>query len=161
MKSKSLFSVLSLFIVVSMVASASLIAPLTASAQGTNLALNKPVTCSPTPQFPCAEAVDGNLGTRWASAQGVDPQFIYVDLGATTSVTHVILRWETAYGKSYQIQTSNDAVNWTNIFSTTTGDGGVDDLTGLSGSGRYIRMNGTVRATPYGYSLWEFEAYGT
>src|SRR6185295_6855128 len=48
---------------------------------------------------------------------------------------------------------------WTTIFSTTTGDGGVDDLTGLSGSGRYIRMNGTVRATGYGYSLWEFEVY--
>src|SRR5688572_33279184 len=42
------------------------------SAQTTNLALNKPTTCSPTPQFPCAEAVDGNAtGTRWASAQGV------------------------------------------------------------------------------------------
>src|SRR5689334_15559280 len=51
--------------------------------QAVNVALNKPVTCSPAPQFPCAEAVDGNTGTRWASAQGVDPQFIYVDLGAT------------------------------------------------------------------------------
>jgi CxxC motif-containing protein (DUF1111 family) len=129
--------------------------------QTTNLALNKPVTCSPNPQFPCAEAVDGNLGTRWSSAQGIDPQWIYVDLGATTTVTHVILRWEAAYGKSYQIQTSNDATNWTNIFSTTTGDGGVDDLTGLSGSGRYVRMNGTVRGTGFGYSLWEYEIYGS
>src|ERR1051326_8843888 len=77
----------------------SLLAPLSVQAQGPNLALNKPVTCSPNPQFPCNEAVDGNLGTRWASAQGIDPQFIYVDLGATTSITHVILRWETAYGK--------------------------------------------------------------
>src|SRR5689334_24998628 len=80
-----------------------------ALAQGQNLALNKPVTCSPNPQFPCAEAVDGNTGTRWASAQQIDPQWIYVDLGATTSINHVILRWEAAYGKSYQIQTSNDA----------------------------------------------------
>src|SRR6185436_19775162 len=127
----------------------------------TNKALNRPVTCSPNPQFPCAEAVDGNTGTRWASAQQIDPQFIYVDLGSTQSISHVILRWEAAYGKSYQIQTSNDATNWTNIFSTTTGDGGVDDLTGLSGSGRYVRMNGTARGLPlYGYSLWEFEIYG-
>ncbi len=129
--------------------------------QTTNLALNKPATCSPTPQFPCAEAVDGNLATRWASAQGVDPQWIYVDLGATYSISHVKLTWETAYGKSYQIQTSPDATNWADIYSTTTGDGGVDDLTGLSGSGRYIRMYGTVRGTGYGYSLWEFEVYGT
>ncbi|MEC0128895.1 hypothetical protein [Paenibacillus pabuli] len=25
---------------------------------------------------------------------------------------------------------------------------------------RYVRMYGTVRATIYGYSLWEFEVYG-
>jgi len=104
--------------------------------------------------------VDGNLGTRWSSAHQIDPQWIYVDLGSTQSIGHVTLRWEAAYGKSYQIQTSPDATTWTTIYSTTTGDGGVDDLTGLIGSGRYVRMNGTVRAlTLYGYSLWEFEVY--
>ncbi len=128
--------------------------------QTTNLALNKPVACSPTPQFACAEAVDGNTGTRWASAQGVDPQWIYVDLGATYTLSSVILRWEAAYATAFQIQTSPDAVTWTNIYSTTTGTGGVQTLT-VSGSGRYVRMNGTARATIYGYSLWEFEVYGT
>ncbi|MDX6330249.1 MAG: hypothetical protein QOI83_2632, partial [Streptomycetaceae bacterium] len=29
------------------------------------------------------------------------------------------------------------------------------------GSGRYVRMNGTARATGYGYSLWEFQVYGS
>ena len=29
--------------------------------------------------------------------------------------------WEAAYGKSYEIQTSNDAVSWTTIYSTTSG----------------------------------------
>ncbi len=38
---------------------------------------------------------------------------------------------------------------------------GLQDLGGLSGTGRYVRMYGTVRATTYGYSLWEFEIYGT
>src|SRR4051812_7629892 len=63
-----------------------LLPSLSAGAQTTNLALNKPVTCSGSPQFPCAEAVDGNTGTRWASAQAIDPQFIQVDLGATTNI---------------------------------------------------------------------------
>jgi len=27
---------------------------------------------------------------------------------------------ETAYGKAYQIQTSGDATNWANIYTTTT-----------------------------------------
>ena len=69
--------------------------------------------------------------------------------------------WETAYGKSYDLQTSNDAVNWTTIYTTTSGDGGTDDITGLNASGRYVRMYGTQRGTPYGYSLWEFNIYGS
>ena len=81
-----------------------------------------------------------------------------MDLGATTAIGSVILRWETAYAKAFQIQTSNDAATWTSIYSTTTGTGGVQTLT-VSGSGRYVRMYGTVRATGYGYSLWEFEIY--
>jgi hypothetical protein len=80
-------------------------------------------------------------------------------LGSTFTISRVLLNWEAAYGKGYAIQTSNDAVNWTTIFTTTTGNGGIDDLTGLAGSGRYVRMNGANRATHYGYSLWEFEIY--
>ncbi|SNT65116.1 hypothetical protein SAMN05216276_11662, partial [Streptosporangium subroseum] len=30
-----------------------------------------------------------------------------------------------------------------------------------TGTGRYVRVNGTQRATAYGYSLWEFEVYGS
>ena len=53
-------------------------------------------------------------------------------------------------------------MNWTTIYSTTTGLGGVQDLTGLSGTGRYVRMYGTVRGLPaYGYSLYELEVFGT
>jgi mannan endo-1,4-beta-mannosidase len=73
----------------------------------------------------------------------------------------VRLNWEAAYGRSYQVQVSANASSWTTIYSTTTGDGGIDDLTGLSGTGRYIRMYGTQRGTPYGYSLWELEVFGT
>ncbi|HEY0738466.1 MAG TPA: discoidin domain-containing protein [Herpetosiphonaceae bacterium] len=130
------------------------------SAQTTNLALNRPVTVSSNENavaFPPASAVDGNTGTRWASAFS-DPQWIRVDLGSTRTIGRVVLRWEAAYGRAYQIQVSNDGSTWTNIYSTTTGDGGVDDLT-VSGSGRYLRMYGTQRATQYGYSLWELEVY--
>jgi hypothetical protein len=104
-------------------------------------------------------AVDGNTGTRWSSGF-TDPQWVQVDLGATHSICRVVLNWEAAYAKAYQVQTSTDGVNWTTIYSTTTGDGGIDDLT-VTGSGRYVRMYGTQRATPYGYSLWEFQVYGS
>ncbi len=130
-------------------------------AQTTNLALNRPVVVSSTESsaFPGSAAVDGNTGTRWSSAFS-DPQWIYVDLGAAYTISRVVLRWEAAYATAYQIQVSNDASSWASIYSTTSGDGGVDDLV-VSGSGRYVRMYGTARATPYGYSLWEFEVYGS
>ncbi len=131
---------------------------------GTNLALNKPVIASSvgpeSPGLPATNAVDGSTASRWASARS-DPQWIRVDLGNTQTVSKVVLNWEAAYGKAYQIQTSNDGTNWTTIHSVTNSDGGIDELTNLTGSGRYIRMNGTVRATTFGYSLWEFQVYGT
>ena len=66
------------------------------------------------------------------------------------------LDWETAYATAFQIQTSTDGTNWTTIYSTTTGTGGTQTLN-VTGTGRYIRMYGTARATQYGYSLWEFQ----
>ncbi|GII55263.1 hypothetical protein Pth03_36520 [Planotetraspora thailandica] len=107
-----------------------------------------------------ANAVDGNTATRWGSAYS-DPQWISVDLGSSRSISRVVLNWEAAYGKAYQVQTSPDNATWTTVYSTTTGDGGIDDLA-VSGTGRYVRVYGTQRGlTPYGYSLWEFQVYGT
>ena len=128
--------------------------------RGTLLSQGKPATASSleNASFPASNAVDGNTGTRWSSAFS-DPQWIQVDLGSTQSICQVVLQWETASGKAYQIQVSNDASTWTTIFSTTTGPGGTETLS-VSGSGRYIRMNGTQRNTQYGYSLWEFQVFG-
>ncbi|SEO92366.1 discoidin domain-containing protein [Actinacidiphila rubida] len=109
--------------------------------------------------FTAPNAVDGNTGTRWSSAFS-DPQWLQVDLGATHTISQVALNWEAAYATAYQIQTSNDGTNWTTIYSTTSGTGGNQTLN-VSGSGRYVRMNGTARATQYGYSLWEFQVYGS
>jgi beta-glucanase (GH16 family) len=127
-----------------------------------NLALNRPVTVSSVENGTLAgpNALDGNMSTRWSSAFS-DPQWICVDLQATVNINRVKLNWEAAYGKNYQIQVSSNAVDWTTIYSTTTSAGGTQDLTGLSGTGRYVRMYGTVRSGAYGYSLYEFEVYGS
>jgi hypothetical protein len=128
---------------------------------GTNLALNQPAYASSVQGagYPATAAVDNNWNSRWSSASS-DPQWLLVDLGATHTINQVVLYWESAYGKAFQIQTSNDAVNWTTIYSTTTGTGGIQTIP-LSGSGRYVRLYGTARGTGYGYSLWEFQVFGT
>jgi hypothetical protein len=125
-----------------------------------DLALDRPVTASSVDgPYPATDAVDGNLNTRWSSDYS-DPQWIYVDLGTNYNITAVTLAWETAYGQAYQIQVSTNAIAWTAIYSESNGTGGTENLTGLSGFGRYVRMYGTVRGTQYGYSLWEFEVFG-
>jgi Raf kinase inhibitor-like YbhB/YbcL family protein len=125
------------------------------------ISTNKPVTTSSNESASLAgpKAVDGSTSTRWGSAEGKDPQWIRIDLGASYHISRTVLRWEAAYGKAYKIQVSEDDSNWMDAHSTTTGDGGVDDLS-LDTNGRYVRMYGTKRGTTYGYSLFEFEVYG-
>ncbi|MFD8335930.1 discoidin domain-containing protein [Streptomyces solisilvae] len=130
---------------------------------GTNVALGKTATASSYQtgggDCPCtpANAVDGKADTRWA-ADWSDPQWLQVDLGASTPFTHVQLVWEAAYAKAYTIQTSDDGQNWRTVREVTDGNGGVDDFD-VSGTGRYVRVHGTARGTGYGYSLYEFGVY--
>jgi beta-glucanase (GH16 family) len=124
-----------------------------------NAALNRPATASSTENAgtPASAAVDGNAGTRWSSA-AADPQWLQVDLGSTQNICGVQLSWETAYAKAYQIQLSADGTNWTTAYSTANGPGATELIT-LAGTGRYVRVYGTQRATQYGYSLWEFQVF--
>src|ERR1022692_825940 len=58
----------------------------------------------------------------------------------------------------------NLSTRWSSAFSDPqwlqVDLGGVQTIP-VSGSGRYVRMYGTQRATGYGYSLWEFQVYGS
>ncbi|MFE5973178.1 discoidin domain-containing protein [Streptomyces sp. NPDC056460] len=134
----------------------------TAQAAPTLLSQGKTATASSTEggAFSASAAVDGDLtGTRWASAWQ-DAQWIQVDLGSSATLSHAVLTWEAAYGKSYSIQASENGTDWRTVTTVSAGDGGTDNVT-LSGTGRYIRMNGLTRATGYGFSLWEFQVFGT
>ncbi len=105
-------------------------------------------------------AIDGSTTTRWESAASTDPQYIQLDMGKSIYVTKVVLTWEPAYAKSYTIDVSENGTDWVNAYSTTNGRGGIETLILNGQKGRYLRMRGTVRATNYGYSLFEFEAFG-
>jgi hypothetical protein len=106
-------------------------------------------------------AVDGNSATRWASGTG-DNQWIRVDLGASYLVTRVILNWEAASGKNYRIEVSANGTTWDTLIRKTNMPNGArkDTLTG-SKTGRYVRMYGETRTTTYGFSLWDFNVFGS
>ncbi|MET9700526.1 discoidin domain-containing protein [Streptomyces sp. NPDC006529] len=145
-----------------LVAALLMLLPATAAqAAPTLLSQGKPATASSIEGAgtPAAAAVDGDNGTRWSS-QFADPQWIQVDLGAPAQVNQVVLRWETAYGKAYRVELSTDGTNWSTAYSTAASTGGVQTHD-VSGTARYVRVYGTQRATGYGYSLFEFQVYGT
>jgi F5/8 type C domain-containing protein/glycosyl hydrolase family 2 len=131
--------------------------------QGENVARGRPATASSYQQqgdgapFPPSNTVDGSLTTRWASDWS-DPQWVRVDLGATTTFQHVQLVWEAAYGRAYDLQVSDDDRTWRTVYSTTSGDGGVDDVD-VTATGRYVRLYGNARGTGWGYSLYELGVY--
>ena len=128
---------------------------------GTLLSQGRPTTASTneTAATSAGLATDGNAGTRWSSAFA-DNQWLQVDLGSTRTISRVVLSWEAAYARAFQVQTSRDGSTWTTVHSTTTGTGGTQTID-VTGSGRYVRMYGTQRATPYGYSLWEMQVFGS
>lgn len=128
------------------------------------------------------EASDKQFTTRWESTQQADepsgatlpPQWIYLDFGATVSVTRARIDWQSACGQSYELQVSDDASTWSTLTNGSVVNGKMTgtlgaptdwstdvDTTNLSGKGRYLRVYCTQRCLPmYGYSIWEMEVYG-
>jgi F5/8 type C domain len=124
--------------------------------------------------LPASYAIDNDFTTRWGSALQTDPSWIYMDFGAPVFVSEVDLLWQDACGANYDIDISTDATHWTvmkTVAGNTVGDAvpatmawnatQVLKYPGLSGRGRYVRVNGTARCIAmYGYSLWEMRALG-
>jgi hypothetical protein len=125
-----------------------------------NIALNKPVHASSVEgaNYAAPYATDGNFSTRWSS-QFSDPQSIYVDLGARYDLCRIVLRWETALGKDFKVQVSDDASAWKDLDSIKN-NVTTENYIPVTGTARYVRIYGTKRGTVYGYSLWELEVYG-
>jgi hypothetical protein len=126
-----------------------------------NIARGKPVIASSVESTatPASAVNDGSMATRWSSAFS-DIQWIRIDLEDVCDLTGARIFWETAAAKNYKIQVSADGLAWTTVYSTLNGDGGTDSFT-FSAAARYIRMYAGERLTAYGYSIYEFEVYGT
>ncbi|MGR6320685.1 beta-N-acetylglucosaminidase domain-containing protein [Micromonospora soli] len=110
------------------------------------------------PQFTPDHVIDGDPATRWSSNH-TDNQWLRVELAQSQRIGKVVLRWETAYGKAYRIETSPDGTTWTTAATVTASDGGVDTLRFDAAPAKFVRMQGVLRGTQYGYSLYEMEVY--
>jgi F5/8 type C domain/LiaF transmembrane domain len=112
---------------------------------------------SPRLEFVAEKAVDGDDKTRWSS-DFRDGQWLSLDFGVPTSLNRVRMYWEAAYAKDYELQVSNDGAHWTTARRVTEARGGIEEQE-LGTTTRYLRLLCTRRATPYGVSLWELQAF--
>jgi len=117
-----------------------------------------PVTASSVidPRYPAEYALDGDPGTRWASAQRVGtPEWLQVDFGATVPINSLTIAWERAWAVGYELQVSEDAQTWATVARVTDGAGGTQSLEGLNARGRYLRLYCTQPTEFVLYSVWE------
>jgi len=109
---------------------------------------------------PPENVVDGDTATYWMSSETQTGQWIYVDLGKTRSIDRVVLHWGSRYGVTYFLQSVDTLGRIKNIYTTTAGDGNVDDIQGLNAAGRLVRLLCNARnVSDSGYVLKEFEVY--
>ena len=104
-------------------------------------------------------AFDGNQQTRWSS-QFSDPQWLETDLGEVKEITGLAIKWEAAFGKSYEIQLSEDNSNWKTAYETDEGDGGTDEIYFRKTPARYIKIFMKERGTTWGYSILDVTVKG-
>ncbi len=125
-----------------------------------NLALHKPCTESGHENVGTvpSNATDGDDNTRWGSLHK-DGQWIQVDLQQEVSLYQVKIHWEAAYASEYTIGLSDDGKNWTYTQDVASA-GGWDAIDLGDRKARYIRITGKKRATTYGISLYEIQAFG-
>ncbi|MGL1902454.1 MAG: discoidin domain-containing protein [Fibrobacterales bacterium] len=133
-------------------------------AQRANIALNKSITTDdPSPQYPLERMVDGNMTSRWASQENSSkPWHIIIDLEGTFLLDSIYLAWEAAGAEHFTIEVSTDNNHWDEVVDKrNTGTGPFQNRLNFSPvSAQYVKINFLVRATVYGYSLYEAEVYG-
>lgn len=125
-----------------------------------NLALNKAVTAKSQNDLIAQNVTDGDETTRWSGGNNTDTtSWITVDLGEETTFNAVNLMWETAYGATYKIQSSNDGVNFTDLTTVNNDRSGWVYTEVPETTARYVRMQGVALGTKWAYSIYEFEVY--
>jgi hyaluronoglucosaminidase len=110
------------------------------------------------PQFTPDHAIDGDQSTRWSSDY-TDGEWLQVKFAQPENLGKIVIHWEAAHASSYKLETSTDGTTWTTA-KTVTGSLGGTETEWIDASGvQYLRMQGVSRATQYGYSIYELQAY--
>jgi hyaluronoglucosaminidase len=110
------------------------------------------------PQFTPDHAIDGDLSTRWSSDHA-DNEWLQIQFANPQHLGKLVLHWESAHATEYRIETSSDGTNWTAAADVTGSLGGKETVWIDQPDVSYLRMQGVSRATQFGYSIYELQAY--
>lgn len=131
---------------------------------------------------PTPNVNDGDISSRWGSVES-DDEWIYLDLGKDNFISRVGILWEAAYAAEYELQVAPSGCEMSKHVGSYQGVENMVELpsekswnvvvpqslsahtnseviTSINAYGRYVRMKGVRRATPYGYSIYEMNVYG-
>jgi hypothetical protein len=145
----------------------------TGAAANTNLALNKTMSASSSVSsaYTPNNANDNNTSTYWESANNAFPQWLQVDLGASTSVSKIVITLPPATSWATRTQTlsvlgSTDGTNFTTVvasagytFDPATGNSVT--ITFPATSRRYLRLNFTANTGWPAGQASEFQVYAS
>ena len=132
-----------------------------------NIALGKSTTASSSEDSGTLPEYinDGDFNTRWSS-EWQDNEYITIDLEQYSFIDHITLHWETAYASQFAILITDEQPSSSTLSSPLPSSATYYQSSGdvqtipVAKSGRYITLIGIERATAYGISLYELEAYG-
>ncbi|MGN9908636.1 discoidin domain-containing protein [Phytohabitans sp. LJ34] len=137
---------------------------------GGNLAAGRPATASSqTQSYGPGNAVDGNAGSYWESANNAFPQWIQVDLGSALTVGRVVLKlpppaaWA-ARTQTLSVQGGTNGSTFTTLVAPggrvfDPASGNTVTLTFPAASVRYLRVHITANTGWPAGQLSEVEAY--
>ena len=140
------------------------------STANTNLALNQPTSASGSTQnYVPANTVDGNTSSYWESTDNAFPQWLQVDLGASKSISKIVLDLPPSSSWATRTQTLSVLGSADNsTFSTIVGSAGYTfnpstgntvTITFPSTSTRYVRLNFTANTGWPAGQLSEFQIF--
>jgi len=114
------------------------------------------------PDYAPEHAVDGSLRTRWASGRFSErPEWLAIDFGRPVEVDGLVIHWEAAYAKAYELQVSDDGAAWRTVYRQDEGTGGREKVDGLAARGSHLRVL-CLRPGPHPlFSLWQIEFTGS
>ena len=113
-------------------------------------------TCGPA--YKAENAVDGDSDTYWSS-EFKDDAWLALDLGTVKKLGRVRIEWETAFAKSFAVQVFTDGKNWTGVYRTDDGKGGVSEIKFTPVQARQVRLLCTKRGTQWRNAVREMRVF--